>query len=167
MAHSDSHAASAHGHDHGSDAGPHHGPSHYVRIWVVLCVLLGVSIVGPMFGVKLLTLITAFGIAIVKAWMVASYFMHLNIEKKFATFVLVAMIGALLVFWYGIAPDVMKHEGVNWENRASQEHIRHQLELQAAAPGGHGEAPHDDLGGKDMKKGEGHEAPAPGGGDGH
>ena len=103
---------------------PHHGQSHYVKIWGLLCVLLVVSIVGPMFGHKLITLITAFGIAIVKAWMVASYFMHLNIEKKFASLLLLTMIGALVVFWYGISPDIRMHEGVNWTNKAAQDHVK-------------------------------------------
>ena len=52
------------------------------------------------------------------------------------------MVGALLVFWYGIAPDVQKHSGTNWENRATQEHIRSELEAQAAKAGAHGEADH-------------------------
>ena len=55
---------------------------HYVKIWGILLVLLVISICGPMLEIKVVTLITAFGIAIVKAWVVASYFMHLNIEKN-------------------------------------------------------------------------------------
>jgi caa(3)-type oxidase subunit IV len=119
-----SHAAHAdvpHG-SHGAHAGAHHGPDHYVKIWAILCALLVVSIIGPMFHMKLLTLITAFGIAIIKAWMVASYFMHLNIEKKFASILLVTMIGALVVFWYGISPDIRMHQGTNWENTSAQAH---------------------------------------------
>ena len=120
--------------DHAA-AHPHHGQGHYLKIWALLCALLVVSIVGPMFGHKLLTLITAFGIAIVKAWMVASYFMHLNIEKKFASLLLLTMIGALVVFWYGISPDIRMHEGVNWTNKAAQDHVKMHAE---AEPGEHG-----------------------------
>ena len=58
-----------------------YAPMKYVKIWAVLLVLLAVSIVGPMFEQPTLTLITAFGIAIVKASLVATYFMHLNVEK--------------------------------------------------------------------------------------
>ena len=103
-------------------AGPHHGPRYYVISWAILLVLLCVSIVGPMLGIKIVTLITAFGIAIVKAWMVAARFMHLNIEKKYVTLLLMTMIGALLIFWFAVAPDVMKHEGTNWENVSAKEH---------------------------------------------
>ena len=59
-----------------------HGPRHYVKIYIVLLVLFVVSLIGPEIGIRWLTLITAFGIAVVKALLVASHFMQLNIEKK-------------------------------------------------------------------------------------
>ena len=49
--------ASARPHDH----------THYIRIWAILCALLVVSVAGPMVGIRFVTLVTAFGIAIVKA----------------------------------------------------------------------------------------------------
>jgi caa(3)-type oxidase subunit IV len=94
----------------------HHPPKYYVKIWALLLVLLGVSILGPMIGIKWLTLITAFGIALVKAGMVCAYFMHLNIEKKVAWYILCATLLLLLVFFTGVAPDVMKPSGTNWRN---------------------------------------------------
>jgi caa(3)-type oxidase subunit IV len=94
----------------------HHPPKYYVKIWVILLVLLTVSIVGPMFGIKWLTLITAFGIALVKAGMVCAYFMHLNIERKVAWYILCATLLLLLVFFTGVAPDVMKPSGTNWQS---------------------------------------------------
>jgi len=93
-----------------------HGPGWYVKIWVILLVLLALSIVGPLAEIKWLTLITAFGIALVKAGMVCAYFMHLNIEKKLAWYILFATLLLLLVFFTGIAPDVMKPEGQNWKS---------------------------------------------------
>ncbi|MBI4484795.1 MAG: hypothetical protein HY655_02180 [Acidobacteria bacterium] len=67
---------------------PHHAETSYVAIWGVLCALLGTSVLGPMVGVRFLTLIAAFGIAIVKAY---------------------------LVFFGGVAPDVLEHEGLRWQ----------------------------------------------------
>ena len=93
----------------------HHPPKYYVKIWAILLVLLGASILGPMIGIKWLTLITAFGIALVKAGMVCAYFMHLNIEKKIAWYILCATLLLLLIFFTGVAPDVMKPSGQNWE----------------------------------------------------
>ena len=94
---------------------PHHGETSYVAIWGVLCALLGVSVLGPMVGVRLLTLMTAFGIAIVKAYMVCRYFMHLNIEKKWVAYILGFMLAIMLVFFGGVAPDVLRHEGLRWQ----------------------------------------------------
>jgi len=65
-------------------------------------------------GVPAITLITAFGIAVVKATMVAAYFMHLNIEKRYIWFILFIMLAFLLVLFAGVAPDVMKQGGRNW-----------------------------------------------------
>jgi caa(3)-type oxidase subunit IV len=93
----------------------HHDETNYVAIWGVLCVLLVVSVLGPMVGIRLLTLITAFGIAIVKAYMVCKYFMHLNIEKKWVAYILGFMLALMLVFFGGVAPDVLEDEGQQWQ----------------------------------------------------
>ena len=88
--------------------------AHYVKIWALLCALLVVSVVGPMFGHRFITLITAFGIAIVKAYMVSRHFMHLHIEKRWVTWILLAMLAFMVVLFGGFAPDVMKHSGQGW-----------------------------------------------------
>ena len=93
-----------------------HSVSHYYRIYFILLGLLVVSIVGPMFGGMTVLLITAFGVAIVKATMVAAYFMHLNVEKKYIWYVLLMAVLFLLVMFYGVAPDVMNKSGVNWHH---------------------------------------------------
>jgi caa(3)-type oxidase subunit IV len=96
------HAAAAHEHP------------NYVKIWGILLVLLMISITGPMLGIKVVTLITAFGIAIVKAYMVAKNFMHLDIERQYVVYLLVTMLVFVLLFFAGTSPDVMKWEGDNW-----------------------------------------------------
>ena len=102
---------------------------NYVKIWAILLGLLVVSIVGPMIGIKIVTLLTAFGIAIIKAYLVAKNFMHLNIEPRFAVYLLCTVLVFMLLFFAGSAPDVMKHEGTNWvkpavevESHASEHH---------------------------------------------
>jgi caa(3)-type oxidase subunit IV len=87
---------------------------NYVKIWAILLCLLVVSILGPFLGIKIVTLLTAFGIAIVKAYLVAKNFMHLNIEPRYAVYLLTTMLVFVLLFFAGTAPDVMKHEGRNW-----------------------------------------------------
>jgi caa(3)-type oxidase subunit IV len=96
-----------------------HGPSYYVKIWAILMCLFVVSVVGPMAEIRWLTLITAFGIAVVKALMVAAYFMHLNVERKLVWYLLITMLLACAMFFAGTSPDSMRTEGKNWKNTSS------------------------------------------------
>lgn len=94
--------------------------SYYVKTWALLLVLLIISICGPMIGIKAITLITAFGIAVVKAVIVASRFMHLNVEKKYITYMLLGMVLMMFLFFAGTAPDVLKPTGQHWEKVYSE-----------------------------------------------
>lgn len=114
---------SAHGTVHAdsserADAGHASHPS-YIKIWGILVVLLVVSVVGPMLGLLWVTLLTAFGIALVKALMVAAYFMHLNVEKRYIKYLLLILLALVVVFFAGVAPDVMKPSGQNWKHLPS------------------------------------------------
>lgn len=92
----------------------------YVKIYLVLLVLLVISILGPTLEIRVITLITAFGIAIIKALMVCAYFMHLNIEKRFIWYLLYAFLLLVGVFFTGVATDVMRPTGRNWVNQAAE-----------------------------------------------
>jgi caa(3)-type oxidase subunit IV len=108
--------------------------TNYVKIWAILVALLVASVLGPMIGIKVVTLITAFGIALVKAYLVARYFMHLTIEKKWVGYLLVTMIAFMAIMFGGTAPDVMLHEGQRWENTAAKGVVNAGME---AAPAHH------------------------------
>jgi caa(3)-type oxidase subunit IV len=90
-----------------------HHPN-YVKIWAVLCVLLAISVLGPTLGIKIVTLVTAFGIAVVKAYLVAKNFMHLNVQPRYAVYLLLTMLVFMLLLFAGVSPDVLNHEGDNW-----------------------------------------------------
>ena len=79
-----------------------------------------VSILGPELEIQIVTLITAFGIALVKANLVIRHFMHLSIEKPIIKWLLAASVVLIALMWSGIAPDVQNHEGHQWENLAAQ-----------------------------------------------
>lgn len=113
----------AHASTHGEGHDHEHSPMQYVKIYVILLVLFAISVAGPMLEIRVLTLITAFGIAIVKALMVAAYFMHLNIEKKFVWYMLFGMLLLVGVFFTGVATDIMKPYGRNWVNAGAQYQI--------------------------------------------
>lgn len=105
----------AYEHEYTGDHEAHsHPQSHYVRIWAILVGLLVVSVIGPMFGHPLLTLVTAFGIAIVKAYLVAKNFMHIDLARRYVTYLVLTSLVFMLLFFAGTSPDVMKPEGTNW-----------------------------------------------------
>lgn len=128
-------------HDHASvepgyEEHTHHGD--YVRIWAILVVLLVVSVAGPFLGHPLITLVTAFGIAVVKAYLVAKNFMHINVAPRYVAYLVGTCLMFMLLFFAGAAPDVMKADGTNWSKPAWV--AAHEAAAQGGA--GHGEAAH-------------------------
>ena len=91
-----------------------HEHPNYVKIWYWLLVLLAISVAGPMLEVPAITLITAFGIAIIKSFLVAANYMHLKFEKKIIWLLLILALCLLGVFFFGTAPDIMMTEGDQW-----------------------------------------------------
>lgn len=97
-----------------------HGPAHYTKIWGILLGLLVVSVAGPFLGIPIVTLLTAFGIALVKAYLVAKHFMHLPLERKYVTYLLVTMLALMGLMVGALSPDILRHQGRNWENVAAK-----------------------------------------------
>ncbi len=136
----------------------HKHPS-YLKIYIILVVLFSISVAGPeiapVFGAfaKPIVLITAFGIAIWKAYLVCAYFMHLKFEKIYAPYILLACFSLLIVFFFGTATDAMFANGHNWVKPQSEEaateeakarsHVLH-AEHGDSHEGDHGEAGHGD-----------------------
>ena len=101
-----------------------HAHPSYVKIWAILLALLIVSFVGPFLGIRVVTLLTAFGIAVVKAYIVARYFMHINIEKKYVIYLVGSMVVLMVLMVGAVAPDVMHHDGANWHNQAAADEVK-------------------------------------------
>jgi caa(3)-type oxidase subunit IV len=94
---------------------------NYVKVWAILVALLVVSLVGSMSHVRVVLLIAAFGVAFVKAYLVAKNFMHVNVEKRWVPYLLIMCLLFIAILFAGVAPDVMQHSGLNWnKNPASQ-----------------------------------------------
>src|SRR5262245_37483743 len=148
----EAHAHHGHQHHHGHDHGHEHAHAHpnYVKIWAILLGLLVVSVVGPFVGIKAVTLITAFGIAVVKAYLVVTNFMHINVEKRYIVYMMASCLIFMLLFFAGAAPDVMKDHGamiaVGGEPKPQWEKPRQGFhpEIPVHVEGGeaHGEAGH-------------------------
>lgn len=114
-------------HSEGAPHDPHgdhgHHEVNYTKIYLTLLVLLVISILGPELGITWVTLVTAFGIALVKAVMVIQNFMHLKWEKAIMKWMLAVSLVIVALFFFGVSPDVMRHEGLRWTNLAALEAI--------------------------------------------
>jgi caa(3)-type oxidase subunit IV len=121
-----------------AQAHAHHHPN-YVKIWAILCGLLVVSVVGPMFGIRLVTLFAAFGVALIKAYMVARNFMHLNVQKKVVHYALGLALVIMVLMYAGISPDVGHDSGQRWVKGAGWHHLPPQGET-AEEGSEHGES---------------------------
>jgi caa(3)-type oxidase subunit IV len=111
------HTAGSTGADHAHEQ---HPTSHYVKIYLWLLALFAISVAGPTLEIQVVTLITAFGVAVLKARLVIRHFMHLSFELPVARWFLTASVVLVALFWAGVAPDVQNHEGLNWENVAAK-----------------------------------------------
>ncbi|HJN78220.1 MAG TPA: c-type cytochrome [Myxococcota bacterium] len=107
-------------------SGTHH--TNYVKIWAILLALLVVSVAGPFLGITIVTLITAFGIAGIKAYLVCKHFMHLDVEKPIIKWLLATCLVLMALFFFGTAPDVLRHDGTNWENTAAKAAVERGIE---------------------------------------
>lgn len=105
-----------------SEGHVHHG--NYVKVWAVLVVLLMISVLGPLTGIRWLILVTAFGIAVVKAYLVAKNFMHVNVERRWVAYLLITCLLFLAILFAGVSPDVMKHQGLHWDNYAAKQAVQ-------------------------------------------
>src|SRR5258708_37898026 len=105
-----------------TEAHVHH--PNYVKIWAILVVLLIVSVLGSMSHVREVVLIAAFGVALVKAYMVAKNFMHITVEKRWVPYLLIMCLLFIAILFAGVSPDVMKHAGLNWNKDSANQSVQ-------------------------------------------
>lgn len=91
----------------------------YKKIYIALVILLAISVAGPHLGIFWVTLITAFGVAVVKANLVVQNFMHLKSEKRIMKWMLATSLVLMFLFFAGVSPDIMEHHGTRWVNDAA------------------------------------------------
>jgi len=95
-----------------------HSTQKYFKVYFALVILFLISYIVPemMPDNKVMVLLSAFGIAIVKALMVCAYFMHLNTERKFVWYLLISCLTMMYLFYIALVPDIMRKEGHNWKS---------------------------------------------------
>src|ERR1700722_6225315 len=114
-----------------TEAHVHH--PNYVKIWAVLVLLLIVSVLGSMSHIREVVLVAAFGVALVKAYMVAKNFMHITVEKRWVPYLLVMCLLFMAILFAGVAPDVMKQSGLNWTKKP----VAHPAQIGTGAAASH------------------------------
>ena len=105
-----------------------HGTNYYVKIYATLVAsVASVIVVGPIIG----NFFAIMGVALVIAVFKASFFLHLNVEKRWVWLYLITALVCLFAFFFGSARDVLMHEGMSWKrcnamNEQTRERIAHQ-----------------------------------------
>jgi caa(3)-type oxidase subunit IV len=97
-----------------TEAEEHVHHPNYVKVWAILVALLIVSVLGSLSHIRNVVLIAAFGVALIKAYLVAKNFMHINVEKRWVPYLLIMCLLFVAILFAGVAPDVMKQSGLNW-----------------------------------------------------
>jgi len=128
---------------HAQESGAGHEPGHeethhgnYTQVYLILLALLVVSVLGPLLEIRAVTLITAFGIACVKAYMVAKNFMHITMARRYVVYLVATCLVFMLLLFAGTAPDVMQAEGTRWEKPAWIAAAQAYADGEVAEPGG-------------------------------
>jgi cytochrome c oxidase subunit 4 len=80
---------------------------NYVAIWGVLMVALGASLVLAYLEHAALAAALIYAIAVVKAALVAAYYMHLKFEPRFVVLSLIAGIACLFILFAGLLLDIV------------------------------------------------------------
>lgn len=81
--------------------------SSLVIIWGVLLALLFLSISIGMMKSSIMATTLIFGIATLKAWLVAGYYMGLKWEPRYVTWILVSALIFMLVLFFYLVPDII------------------------------------------------------------
>lgn len=81
--------------------------SFYVKIWIWLLLAMGLSIFFANVGHALLATGLIFVIAIIKALLVAAYYMRLKWEPRYVAYILMVAIGCLVILFAGLVPDIV------------------------------------------------------------
>ncbi|UCE85839.1 MAG: cytochrome C oxidase subunit IV family protein [Deltaproteobacteria bacterium] len=95
----------ARGATEGSREAPHH--PNYVLIWGILVAALAVSLFIGYMSLPVVTVVLIFTVAVVKAYLVLSYYMHLRYEPFFVALIVAAGLACLYFLFFGLVPDIV------------------------------------------------------------
>ncbi len=84
-----------------------HPETNYVGIWIILSVAFGLSLVATAISASKVAVVFVFVIAVMKAFLVLSRFMHLSTEPRVIKVLVASSLLALLVLYLGLMPDIV------------------------------------------------------------
>lgn len=88
----------------------------YRRIWLILVSLPLLSLAAQQTGLGWLAILTSIVVMLASSWFALTSWMHVHLEPKFVAYLCILGVVAVAMFFFMVAPDVMKHEGQNWKN---------------------------------------------------
>lgn len=80
---------------------------NYVLIWGILMAALMVSLVLGFMPIPVVPVVLIFTIALVKAYLVLSYYMHLRFEPFYVAVIVVTGLACLYFLFFGLVPDIV------------------------------------------------------------
>ena len=84
-----------------------HDHPNYVLIWGVLVSALLVSLFLGYMDLPVIAAVLIFSIALVKAWLVVAYYMHLKFEPFFVVVIMATGLACLYFLFVGLVPDIV------------------------------------------------------------
>ena len=91
---------------HEARSGPGHEGQYYL-IWGILVTALLVSLLLGYMSLPVVTIVLIFSIAVVKAWLVLAYFVHLRREPLFIVLIVGAGLACIYFLFFGLVPDIV------------------------------------------------------------
>ncbi len=88
----------------------YHGHPNYFKVYLLLLVFFGISLVIVYLLPLHLAVTVIFTIALVKAWLVVANFMHLRYEPNLVVLAVILVVFILMAFFWGVFPDVTMQE---------------------------------------------------------
>lgn len=79
----------------------------YVLIWGILVAALFISLLLGTMHLPVVTAVLIFSVAVVKAYLVAAYYMHLKFEPFFVAVIVATGLACLYFLFFGLVPDVV------------------------------------------------------------
>lgn len=85
--------------------------STLVILWGVLLALLGVSLLFGSLGQRGLAVLIIFGVATLKAYLVAFFYMRLKWEPGYILAMILGGIGLMVILFFTLVPDIVSVYG--------------------------------------------------------